>query len=75
LPTAPKCARNVTHTAQTVRNTAPNDAHQPGTKLERALGQPKWAFGIQWHPEDDDGHGNDLALPWGALLDAAATAG
>lgn len=31
----------------------------------------KWAFGIQWHPEDDDGHGHDLALLWDALRDAA----
>jgi len=32
----------------------------------------KWAFGIQWHPEDDDGHGHDLALLWDALAAAAA---
>jgi putative glutamine amidotransferase len=31
----------------------------------------KWAFGIQWHPEDDDGHGHDLALLWDALAAAA----
>ncbi|MGD9525339.1 MAG: gamma-glutamyl-gamma-aminobutyrate hydrolase family protein [Pseudonocardia sp.] len=31
----------------------------------------KWAFGIQWHPEDDDGHGHDLALLWDALAEAA----
>jgi putative glutamine amidotransferase len=34
----------------------------------------KWAFGIQWHPEDDDGHGHDLALLWGALCQEAGRA-
>ena len=30
-----------------------------------------WAIGVQWHPEDDDGHGRDRALLWSALRDAA----
>jgi putative glutamine amidotransferase len=30
-----------------------------------------WAIGVQWHPEDDDGHGRDRALLWAALKDAA----
>ena len=31
-----------------------------------------WAIGVQWHPEDDDGHGHDRVLLWTALRDAAA---
>lgn len=31
-----------------------------------------WAIGVQWHPEDDDGHGHDRRLLWAALRDAAA---
>ena len=30
-----------------------------------------WAVGVQWHPEDDDGHGRDRLLLWQALLAAA----
>jgi putative glutamine amidotransferase len=30
-----------------------------------------WAIGVQWHPEDDDGHGHDRVLLWTALRDAA----
>jgi putative glutamine amidotransferase len=30
-----------------------------------------WAVGVQWHPEDDDGHGRDRALLWAALREAA----
>jgi putative glutamine amidotransferase len=31
----------------------------------------KWAIGVQWHPEDDDGHGHDRVLLWTALRDEA----
>jgi putative glutamine amidotransferase len=31
----------------------------------------KWAVGVQWHPEDDDGHGHDRVLLWTALREAA----
>lgn len=41
--------------------------------VEAVEHRAKWAFGIQWHPEDDDGHGHDLALLWDALAAAAAT--
>jgi putative glutamine amidotransferase len=30
-----------------------------------------WAIGVQWHPEDDDGHGHDRVLLWTALREAA----
>lgn len=30
-----------------------------------------WAIGVQWHPEDDDGHGKDRELLWAALVHAA----
>ena len=30
-----------------------------------------WALGVQWHPEDDDGSGEDRDLLWAALRDAA----
>ncbi len=30
-----------------------------------------WAIGVQWHPEEGDGPGDDRALLWGALYDAA----
>ncbi len=30
-----------------------------------------WAIGVQWHPEDDDGHGKDRELLFRALLEAA----
>ena len=30
-----------------------------------------WAVGVQWHPEDDDGHGHDRVLLWTALRQAA----
>jgi putative glutamine amidotransferase len=39
--------------------------------VEAVEHREKWAFGIQWHPEDDDGHGHDLALLWDALAVAA----
>lgn len=31
----------------------------------------RWAIGVQWHPEDDDGHGHDRRLLWSALAAAA----
>lgn len=31
----------------------------------------RWAIGVQWHPEDDDGHGHDRVLLWSALAEAA----
>ena len=34
-----------------------------------------WAIGVQWHPEDDDGHGHDRVLLWTALRDAALSRG
>lgn len=43
--------------------------------VEAVEHRDKWAIGIQWHPEDEDGHGHDLAMLWDALLDVAATAG
>ena len=30
-----------------------------------------WALGVQWHPEDDDGSGEDRTLLWTALRQAA----
>lgn len=30
-----------------------------------------WAIGVQWHPEDDDGHGDDRRALFSALLKAA----
>lgn len=30
-----------------------------------------WAVGVQWHPEDDDGHGEDRHALFGALLKQA----
>ncbi|HET7902662.1 MAG TPA: gamma-glutamyl-gamma-aminobutyrate hydrolase family protein [Candidatus Nanopelagicales bacterium] len=30
-----------------------------------------WAIGVQWHPEESDGPGDDRALLWRALRDAA----
>jgi putative glutamine amidotransferase len=39
--------------------------------VEAVEHREKWAFGIQWHPEDDDGHGHDLTLLWDALAAAA----
>lgn len=30
-----------------------------------------WAIGVQWHPEDDDGHGKDRQALFRALLEAA----
>lgn len=30
-----------------------------------------WAVGVQWHPEDDDGSGEDRTLLWTALRQAA----
>lgn len=31
-----------------------------------------WAVGVQWHPEDDDGHGDDRRALIAALLSQAA---
>jgi putative glutamine amidotransferase len=34
-----------------------------------------WAIGVQWHPEDDDGHGDDRRALFGALRKAAEGGG
>ena len=65
------CARATTRRSPTSRRRCVGPPSRTTAWSRRSSTPTTWAVGVQWHPEDDDGHGHDRVLLWTALRQAA----